>query len=152
MQRLNHCTVLIEIDPRSSIKIFYLEKTASQPQFLIQVALMWLEGVKFNREHFISSRRNKWKGTNIWLSISIADWEKVGKDLSEPSLICICHWNVTWMFWPHTRIMNTMVHNSETHETGKTKEAVTFQFFPQLPALKSMNSVHFMLVPVCKTS
>lgn len=80
---INAKLVMIEIDPRSTIKISYIEKTASQPLVLIQVALMWLASVKFNREHFILSQGNEWKGTNIWLSINMADWEKMGKDLPE---------------------------------------------------------------------
>ncbi len=51
--------VLIEIDPRSTIKLSYIEKTVSQPLVLIQVALMWLASVKFNREHFILIQRNE---------------------------------------------------------------------------------------------
>lgn len=69
--------MLIETDPRNTIKI-YIKKTASQPLVLIQVALMWLAGVKFNRERFILIQRNEWKGTNTRVSINMADWEKMG--------------------------------------------------------------------------
>lgn len=72
--------VLIKNDPRSTIKISSNEKTASRPLLLIQVALMWLAEVKFNREYFILVQRNKWKDTNIWVSINMADWEKMDQE------------------------------------------------------------------------
>lgn len=113
--RLKHCTVLIEIDPRSSIKISYLEKTASQTQFLIQVALMWIAGVKFRGEHFILSWRNKWKGTNIWLSVNIAKWGRKWPRLYRSSV----HLHLSLKYYMNVRntyknnTLITLVHNKQ---------------------------------------
>lgn len=48
--------VLIEKDPRRTIQIPY---ATSRPLVLIQVALVWLAGMQFDREHFILIQRHK---------------------------------------------------------------------------------------------
>lgn len=88
----------------------------------------------------------------------MADWEKKGKDDAWAELkficICICHWNIAWMFWSQNRSNDDTVHNSETNEAIKKDSHISLLFllFPWLSKLnlfgrKCIKMIIYM--PVC---